>query len=113
MFPYFIAWLFHWLEEVKIEQHKWYKVTDKGLLLRVRVVTRASKPGVQGLWKDSLKIRLKAPPIDGRANRELIGVLSKALGVPKQNIEIVRGVTGRSKEVLISGVKEEDLQEWQ
>jgi len=83
------------------------------LLLRVKVVTRSSKSGIQGIWEDGLKVSLKSPPVDGKANRELIDVLSKAFGRPKKNIEIVRGFTGRNKVVLIIGAKEKDLKGWQ
>ena len=49
----------------------------------------------------SLKCFLKNPPEKGKANKELIDLLSKALSVPKQEIEIISGLTSRKKRVTL------------
>lgn len=51
-----------------------------------------------------LRIRLMAPPVDGKANAELIKKLAKRLGVAKSNIQIENGVRGRSKRLRVRGV---------
>jgi uncharacterized protein (TIGR00251 family) len=53
---------------------------------------------------DRLKISVNAPPVDGKANEAVIRVLAQTLSVPKANIEILRGETGRRKTVRIRGV---------
>ena len=54
-----------------------------------------------GMHGDRLKIRLQAPPVDGKANSMLIGFLSKAFGVPKHSVQIESGELSRQKRVRI------------
>ena len=65
---------------------------------------RASKTGIAGEHDGRLKIRLAAPPVDGAANEELIRWLSDVLGIPKRNIALVSGETGRRKRVQLMGI---------
>jgi len=88
----------------------WYRVTEGGVLVKVKVVPRSSKPGIQGVEGDHLRVRLKAPPVEGKANRELVEVLAKALGVSKGLVEIAKGHKSRIKEVLISNLRPEKLE---
>jgi len=71
------------------------------------VIPRASKPGIAGTRDGALLVRLKAPPVEGAANSELIQVISDALGVPKRSISIVSGQHARLKRIRIEGVDEE------
>lgn len=75
-----------------------------GIILEVRVIPRAGRSGLDGTRDGALLVRLKAPPVDGAANAELIEVLSRALGVPKRALTIVAGDRGRLKRVRIDGV---------
>ncbi len=72
--------------------------------LSVRVVPRAAKEGVAGHEGGVLRIRLNAPPVEGRANEALARFLSKALGVPRASVTLVAGEKGRSKIVRIEGM---------
>ncbi len=84
----------------------WIESSSGGSLVRVHAQPRASRTETSGLHGDPprLKIRLAAPPVDGEANDELIRFLSKCLGIPKSAITIVRGQSGRSKDVLCVGI---------
>jgi len=74
----------------------------RGVALPVRVIPRASRNEIVEILSDqTVKIRLKAPPVEGKANEELINFLSKVLDIPKSNFEIVGGKTGRDKLVSI------------
>lgn len=74
----------------------------RGVALPVRVIPRASRNEIVEILSDqTVKIRLKAPPVEGKANEELIDFLSKVLDIPKSNFEIVGGKTGRDKLVSI------------
>jgi hypothetical protein len=73
------------------------------LLLDVRVQPRASRPGPAGLHGERLRIRLAAPPVDGRANEELVAILAEAFDVPRARVAIEHGLTGRDKRVRIRG----------
>lgn len=74
-------------------------VTEKDgwITFKCRVQPGASKNSISGLYGDSLKICLTAPPVDGKANEEFIRFLSKALDIPKSYVIIVLGATNRSK----------------
>jgi uncharacterized protein (TIGR00251 family) len=55
-----------------------------------------------------VRIRLNAPPVEGRANEALRKFLAKALGVPRAQVSLVSGGTGRNKIVRIAGVTREE-----
>jgi uncharacterized protein (TIGR00251 family) len=74
----------------------------RGSAIAVRVTPRASNNEVAEILHDgTIRIRLTAPPVEGKANQELAKFLSDILGVPKSNIEIVAGQSGRDKLVSI------------
>jgi len=79
--------------------------------LLVRAQPRAGRPGIVGLYGDSLKVRLAAPPVEGAANRELVKVLAKALAVPGSSVEVIRGASARDKLVRIHGLSPDDTRE--
>ncbi|HEX8248862.1 MAG TPA: DUF167 domain-containing protein [Pyrinomonadaceae bacterium] len=82
---------------------------NNALVFTVKVVPRASKSEIVGLYDGALKIRLASPPVDGAANAELVKLLSKTLGVSKSAVEILSGQSARTKQVKISGVKAKDF----
>lgn len=71
------------------------------LVLAFRVQPGAPRSEVVGMYGDALKIRLAAPPVDGRANDELVRFLADAFGVPRANVTLLRGASSRSKVVRI------------
>jgi uncharacterized protein (TIGR00251 family) len=74
---------------------------DGRLTFSVRVLPRASRTEVVGLYDGAMKLRLAAPPVDGAANGELIRVLAKALEISQNQVELLRGQTGRLKVVRV------------
>lgn len=75
---------------------------QKGSALAVRVTPRASKNEISEVLNDgTVKVRLTAPPVEGKANSALIAFLAEVIGVPQSKIEIVAGETGRDKLVSI------------
>jgi uncharacterized protein len=77
---------------------------DGGVTLCIRVKPRASKSHVLGEREGELEVAVAAPPVDGKANQELVRVLADYFDVPKSAIEIARGESGRSKLVRIAVV---------
>jgi uncharacterized protein len=76
-----------------------------GAVITVRVVPRSSNAGIAEIMDDGIiKVRLSAAPIDGKANDELIKILSKTFGCPKSNIEIIVGNSNKTKLVAIYGL---------
>ena len=78
--------------------------TAGGVLLSIRVIPRAGTSAVAGLRAGALLVRLKAAPVEGAANDELVGLIARLLGVPKRNVAIVSGARGRQKQLRVSGV---------
>ena len=72
--------------------------------LAVRVVPRSPREGIAGHEGGIVRIRLSAPPVEGRANEALIRFLATALGVPRGRVSILSGVSGRNKIVRIAGI---------
>ena len=85
-------------------QPPWLKMEPDGLVLLVHAQPGAKRSEVVGPFGDALKIRLAAPPIEGRANEELIRFLAVLLGATKRQVEIVSGPGSRRKRVRVSGV---------
>ncbi len=69
----------------------------------------ASKNEVQGFQDDVLRIRLTAPPVEGKANKALIALLADLLDVKKSDISIVAGQTGRDKLVEVVDLTNDEL----
>ncbi len=82
----------------------WCRQDDEGWLLAIRVQPNASVTTIAGEYGDELKVRLAAPPVDGKANAELVRFLARAAGVPRADVVVVRGQSGRSKTVRIAQV---------
>lgn len=77
------------------------KTGADGVVFKVHIQPRASENSVSGIFDDAVKIRLTAPPVDNAANKLCIKFLAKRLKLPKKDIEIVSGHTGRNKQILI------------
>ncbi len=77
--------------------------------LVVRVQPNAARSQVVRFEDGVLHVRIAAPPVKGRANRELVDFLSRVLGVPKSTISIERGLTSRRKTVIVAGMSEQDV----
>jgi len=72
--------------------------------LVVHVVPRAKRTEVAGRHGDAIKIKLKAPPVDGAANAELVRFVAERLDVPRSDVTITAGYTGRRKTLEIAGI---------
>ena len=78
-------------------------------LLSLWVQPNAKRSEWAGLHGERLKVRLAAPPLDNRANRELVRFLAKALELPRGKIEIVAGLGSRGKTVRITEAEPDAL----
>jgi uncharacterized protein len=83
--------------------------TKDCVVLTVHATPRASRNEIQGEHGNALKIKLKAPPVDGKANEALIEFLSDILGVPRRQITLLSGLTSRQKRVAIRAVTREGI----
>ena len=72
------------------------------MLLDLSVMPNAKRTEVDGLHDGALRVRLAAPPIDGRANEALVAWLAKSLGVTRRDVAVLRGESSRRKQVAIA-----------
>lgn len=80
---------------------RWFSWDGEDLILRVRVQPRASREGLAGTTGDRLKVRLHAPPVEGEANEALIALVARSCGVPRGQVELIRGQRGREKDLKV------------
>jgi len=79
----------------------WYHWQGTALILNLRIQPRASRNEIVGVLGEQLKIRLTAPPVDGKANQTLLKFLAKYCGVPTRQVTLLSGDSGRSKRVRV------------
>ena len=75
-----------------------------GVFLFILAVPRASRTEVVDFREDRCRIRVKAPPVEGEANKVLIKALSKWFGLPQGSIKLVQGAQGKRKTFLLQGL---------
>ena len=90
----------------------WLKQTAEGrLLLTLHIQPGAKKTEIAGEYGDALKIRLAAPPVDGKANAALLAFVAERLGVAKNAVTLKSGQTSRRKVIEVVGVAAEALRQ--
>jgi hypothetical protein len=82
-----------------------------GVEIDLLVQPRASRSRVVGEHGGRLKVQLTSPPVDGRANEALLDLLADRLELPRRELELVFGATGRRKRVLVRGLSLERIEE--
>ncbi len=70
------------------------------LKIKIKIIPNSSKNDII-IEEDCVKVKVTAQPVENKANKALIEILSKTIRVPKSNIEIVKGLTSKEKTVLI------------
>lgn len=85
--------------EVKSKEH---------LTLKIKVEPRSSRSEVVGQYGEALKVRLTSPPVEGKANKELVEVLAREFGISKKDVEIISGQSSKNKIVRLTGVRDVD-----
>ena len=86
------------------------KMNKERTLITVQVQPGASRNKVTRYTEGILHVRIAAPPVRGKANRELIAFLSDILGVSKSSISIEKGHTSRRKVIQIEGMRQADTE---
>lgn len=80
---------------------EWYCWQGTALVLNIRVQPRSSQNAITGVVGARLKIRLTAPPVEGKANQALLKFLAKSCAVPRSRVTLLAGETGRDKRVRV------------
>ncbi|MDX1823424.1 MAG: DUF167 family protein [Thiohalomonadales bacterium] len=81
---------------------RFYSWHNDSLLLHIYVQPRASQDEIVGPHGDSLKVRITAPPVEGKANEHLLKFLAKVFGVSRKQISLTSGQQGRHKLLCIT-----------
>lgn len=88
----------------------WLTIKDESITLSLYIQPGAKSTQISGLHGESLKIRLAAPPVEGKANTALISFLAKIFSVAKNKIYLDSGSLSRHKIITIEGhFKQEDI----
>jgi uncharacterized protein (TIGR00251 family) len=81
----------------------------KDTIVKIYLQPKASKNEIVGSYRDGIKVKVTAPPVEGKANDALIRFLAKELGIFPSSIEIVKGHHSREKTLKISGNLDQEL----
>jgi len=94
----------------------WCREGGEGLVLELHVQPGAKRTAIAGIHgtgvEARLKVRLAAPPVDGKANAELLRFLAAAFAVPLRAVTLLRGETSRQKTVQVAHPKERPDRGW-
>jgi len=85
-----------------------WRISTTGISIALRVTPRGGRDGIDGIEQLSdgrsvLKVRVRAIADGGEANRAVLALLAKSLGVPKASVSLLSGATSRLKQVAIAG----------
>jgi uncharacterized protein (TIGR00251 family) len=87
-----------------------YDVQRDTVVLRVHVQPGAGRSSIVGRHGDSLKVRVAAPPVDGRANVAAMALIAATLGVKDSAVEVVSGERSRLKRLRVTGIDVDDVE---
>ena len=78
-------------------------------MIDVFVQPRAARDAIEGVHGEALKLKVKAPPVDDRANRAVENLVAGVLELPRSSVEVVGGQTGRRKRIGVTGLSREQV----
>ncbi len=87
----------------------WLRETADGVEITLYVQPGARNTGIVGEYNGALKLRVLAPPVDGKANVAVLAFVAKRCGVSKGSVSLVSGELNRHKQVLIRGVEASEV----
>jgi hypothetical protein len=91
---------------------RWLREVDGAIELALHVQPGAKRTSIDGVHGDALKVRLAAPPVEGRANEALLRFLADAFAVPVKQVTLLRGATSRRKVVRIAAPRARPDRTW-
>lgn len=77
--------------------------------ISVQVQPNAKRDEIVGFHEGALKVKISAPPVEGKANKALIAFLSEVLGVRKSSIRVEKGATSKRKLIIVEGITQADI----
>jgi len=85
-----------------------YDDSPDGIVVRIHVQPGAGRSAIVGRHGDALKVRVAAPPVEGRANDATRALLAEALAVPESDVELTSGQSSRTKRFRLKGLDAEE-----
>ncbi|WP_457577044.1 DUF167 domain-containing protein [Desulfomarina sp.] len=85
------------------------KAKGGSLLLRLHIQPRASRTKIIGIYDGTLKMTVCAPPVEGRANREIVKFLAKKLKITRSDVRVKSGMQSRRKSVELKNILESEV----
>jgi uncharacterized protein len=82
----------------------WLSETKEGIVIALHVQPGAKRTELIGTYGDALKIKIAAPPVDGKANAELLRFMARKCGAPARDVTLAYGETSRDKGVNFTGL---------
>jgi uncharacterized protein (TIGR00251 family) len=83
---------------------------ENEVVLRLHVQPGAGRSAVAGRHGNALKVRVAAPPVEGRANAACLALVASTLGVKEGDLELVGGASSRQKRVKVTGVEPDQVE---
>jgi uncharacterized protein (TIGR00251 family) len=89
----------------------YFREEPDGVTLFVKAQPRANTNEVVGVHGPELRVKVTAPPVDSAANEALVRFLAEELGLPRNQLQLVRGATARHKAIKVFGLKVEEVKQ--
>lgn len=86
-----------------------FQEVPDGVIINVRAQPRSSRAGIDGIIGDAVKVRIKAAPVDGKANKELLETMADAFSLPKSRVMFKSGETSKTKRLLLAGIGADEV----
>ena len=90
----------------------WLVTTADSVILTIKATPRAKRTEVSGFDPDWIRLRIQAPPVDGKANEAIIAFFAEAFNIHRRAVEICTGDTSRLKRIKLHGVNEATARAW-
>jgi uncharacterized protein (TIGR00251 family) len=87
----------------------WIRVDQDGSIIEVHVLPQGRKNEIIGLYNDRLKVKIDAPPVDGKANACLLRFLAEVLKVKISSLELIKGEASRQKQVKVYQLSPQEI----
>jgi len=87
----------------------YFKIAGNDIIIKAKIVPGSSKNKIVGVYNDTIKIAVTAPPVEGKANKKCIAYLAKYFDVAKSKIEIISGQTSKNKLIKIYDISQKDF----
>ena len=81
------------------------------VILNLYIQPKSSRTRITGLHDGAIKLTITSPPVEGKANTQVISFIAKLFKIPKSSVTIISGLQGRSKRVAIAGINKNEIRQ--